>query len=72
MYTVLSANQGGALSPCPPFPTLMQTGACLAAVHHYCKAKYCGVSDAGMAQEVPPDSLYVSCFKSSLNIVSSQ
>ena len=43
-----------------------QTSACLAAVHRYCKAKYCGVADAGMAQEVPPDSLYISCFKSSL------
>ena len=42
-----------------------QTGACLAAVHRYCTAKYCGVADAGMAQEVPPDSLYISCFKSS-------
>ena len=46
-----------------------QTGACLAAVHRYCEAKYCGVADAGMAQEVPPDSLYVTCFKSSLKKV---
>lgn len=42
-----------------------QSPQCLAAIHRYCSAN-CKRSNAGMAQEVPYDGLYVGCFKASL------
>ena len=42
-----------------------QSISCLTAIHRFCAANGNG-GNAGLAQEVPADSIYVTCFKSSL------
>ena len=42
-----------------------QSISCLAAIHRFCEANGKG-DDAGLAQEVPAESIYVTCFKPSL------
>lgn len=44
-----------------------QSSDCLAAINRYCSAN-CNGDHAGMAQEVPYDGLYITCFKSSLKV----
>lgn len=41
-----------------------QSSQCLAAIHRFCLSD-CG-SDAGLAQEIPTDGIFVTCFKASL------
>ena len=45
--------------------TTSQSISCLAAIHRFCAANGKG-GDAGLAQEVPAESIYVTCFKPSL------
>ena len=45
--------------------TTSQSISCLTAIHRFCAANGKG-GDAGLAQEVPAESIYVTCFKPSL------
>ena len=45
--------------------TTSQSISCLTAIHRFCAVNGKG-GDAGLAQEVPAESIYVTCFKSSL------